>query len=208
MKLTLKITLLFAIVLPQLCVTVQAQEKVTMMNGNIFFVNVQDTIGESIKMIDPESKKKDVVDIDRARIFSILYNNQTEIFIYKPDSLEDGNNLSREEMRSFIAGAHDANRRYKAPLAFWGSFGIGAGSGVFMPAWLSPIGAGLGAFLMGSNWIRINRSHVSDPKFLKDEFYIRGYESTARQARVQNVVKGAVVGLLLGATARYTLLEP
>jgi hypothetical protein len=184
-----------------------AQEKVTMMNGNIFFVNVGDTAGDFIKMIDPESKKNEIVDIDKSRIFSILYKNGQEIFLYKQDTLSEDNYLGIEEMRSYIAGAHDANSRYSAPLAFWGSFGIGAGSGVVLPAWLAPVGAGAGAILLGSRWIKINRSHISDPKYLKDPNYLSGYENAARQARVQNVIKGAVIGVLIGAVARYTLLE-
>lgn len=184
-----------------------AQEKVTMMNGNIFFVNVGDTAGDFVKMVDPESKKTEVVDIEKNRIFSILYANGNEVFIYKQDTLSEDNYLAVEEMRSYIAGAHDANRRYSAPLAFWGSFGIGAGSGVVLPAYISPVAAGAGALLLGSRWIRINRSHISDPKYLKDPNYLSGYENAARQARVQNVIKGAVIGVLIGAVARYTLLE-
>lgn len=184
-----------------------AQEKVTMMNGNIFFVNVGDTAGDFVKMIDPESKKNEVVDMEKSRIFSILYKSGQEVFLYKQDTLSEDNYLGIEEMRSYIAGAHDANSRYSAPLAFWGSFGIGAGSGVVLPAWLSPIGAGAGAFLLGSRWIKINRSHISDPKYLKDPNYLSGYENAARQARVQSVIKGAVIGVLIGAVARYTLLE-
>jgi len=184
-----------------------AQEKVTMMNGNIFFVNVGDTVGDIVKMVDPESKKTEVIDIDKSRVFSILYKNNEEVFIYKQDTLSEDNYLAVEEMRSYIAGAHDASSRYSAPLAFWGSFGIGAASGVILPAWLSPIGAGAGAFLLGSNWIKIKRSHISDPKYLKDPNYMSGYENAARQARVQNVIKGAVIGLLIGAVSRYTLLE-
>jgi hypothetical protein len=186
---------------------VVAQEKVTMMNGNIFFVNVGDTAGDFVKMIDPESKKTEIVDIEKSRIFSILYANGNEVFIYKQDTLSEENYLGVEEMRSYIAGAHDANRRYSAPLAFWGSFGIGAGSGIVLPAWISPVAAGGGALLMGSRWIRINRAHVSDPKYLKDPNYLSGYENAARQARVQNVIKGAVIGVIIGAVARYTLLE-
>lgn len=189
------------------CTITFAQEKVTMMNGNIFFVNVGDTVGDIVKMIDPESKKSELVDMDKSRIFSILYKSGEEVFIYKQDTLSEENYLGVEEMRSFIAGAHDANSRYSAPLAFWGSFGIGAGSGVVLPAWLAPVGAGVGALLMGSRWIKINRSHISDPKYLKDQNYIRGYENAARQARVQNVIKGAVIGVLIGAVARYTLLD-
>jgi len=184
-----------------------AQEKVTMMNGNIFFVNVGDSVGDKVKMIDPESKKNEVVDIEKSRIFSILYKSGKEVFIYKQDTLSEDNFLAVEEMRSYIAGAHDANARYSAPLAFWGSFGIGAASGVVLPAWLSPIGAGVGAFLLGSNWIKINRSHISDPKYLKDPNYLSGYENAARQSRVQNVIKGAVIGVLIGAVSRYTLLD-
>jgi hypothetical protein len=184
-----------------------AQEKVTMMNGNIFFVSVGDTAGDFIKMVDPESNKNEVVDMEKNRVFSILYKSGAEVFMYKQDTLSEDNYLGVEEMRSYIAGAHDANSRYSSPLAFWGSFGIGAGSGVALPAWLAPIGAGAGAFLLGSRWIKINRSHISDPKYLKDPNYLSGYENAARQSRVQNVIKGAVIGVLIGAVARYTLLE-
>jgi hypothetical protein len=207
MKNAFKFIFLFISVITINSNKIKAQEKVTMMNGNIFFVAVGDTVGDVVKMIDPESKKTDVVDIEKSRIFSILYKDGKEVFMYKQDTLSEDNYLAVEEMRSYIAGAHDANARYSSPLAFWGSFGIGAASGVVLPAWLSPVGAGVGAFLLGSNWIKINRSHISDPKYLKDPNYISGYENAARQARVQNVIKGAVIGVLIGAVSRYTLLE-
>jgi hypothetical protein len=207
MKNMLKLIILFLCFLLSNTVSILAQERVTMMNGNIFFVNVGDTAGDFIKMIDPESKKDEIVDMEKNRIFSILYKSGQEVFIYKQDTLSEDNYLAAEEMRSYIAGAHDANSRYSSPLAFWGSFGIGAGSGIVLPAWLAPVGAGAGAFLLGSRWIKINRAHISDPKYLKDPNYISGYENAARQARVQNVIKGAVIGVLIGAVARYTLLE-
>ena len=71
-----------------------AQEKVTMMNGNIFFVNVGDSVGDKVKMIDPESKKNEVVDIEKSRIFSILYKSGKEVFIYKQDTLSEDNFLA------------------------------------------------------------------------------------------------------------------
>ncbi len=185
---------------------VKAQEKVTMMNGNILFVTVKDTLGEFVKMSDPEAKKVEDVAIEKSRIFSILFSDGREYFVYQQDTLSEENYLSAEEMRSYITGMHDANSHYRAPWAFWGSFGIGAASGVVFPAFISPLVAGAGAFLFGSSWIKINRRHISDPKFLKDPNYISGYENGARQQRVQNVIKGAVVGVLIGAGARYTLL--
>lgn len=185
----------------------KAQEKVTMMNGNVFYATVKDTTGERVRMTDPESNKPEDVDIEKNRIFSILYPNGTEYFLYQQDTLSEENYLAPEEMRSYIAGLHDAGGRYNAPMALWGSFGIGAASGYLLPAWLSPIGAAAGAFLLGSRWIKINRSHISDPKYLKDPNYISGYESAARQIRVQNVIKGAAIGVLLGAVARYSLGE-
>jgi hypothetical protein len=207
MKNRLKSIVLLLFILLSNVIYLHAQEKVTMMNGNIFFVSVGDTAGDFIKMIDPETKKNELVDIEKNRVFSILYKSGKEVFIYKQDTLSEDNYLGVEEMRSYIAGAHDANSRYSSPLAFWGSFGIGAGSGIVLPAWLAPVGAGAGAFLLGSRWIKINRSHISDQKYLKDPDYIRGYENAARQSRVQNVIKGAVIGVLIGAVARYTLLE-
>jgi len=207
MKNTLKSTFTLLFLLFFSLSNLIAQEKVTMMNGNIFFVNVADTAGTFIKMNDPETKKDEIVNIEKERVFSILYKGGQEVFIYKQDTLSEDNFLGVEEMRSYVAGAHDANSRYSSPLAFWGSFGLGAGSGVVLPAYLAPLGAGAGAFLLGSRWIKINRSHISDHKYLKDPNYLSGYENAARQARVQNVIKGAVIGVLMGAVARYTLLE-
>ena len=200
---------IFPLLVLMLCIynNGQAQERLMMMNGNVVFASVQDTTGGVIKLIDPDSKKQEVIEMDRDRIFSIIYRTGQEVIIYTQDSLLEDNFLTPEEMRSFITGQHDAMARYAAPGALFGTFAIGVASGALLPVWLSPIGAGGGAVLFGSNWIKIKRESVSDPKYLKDDMYIRGYENTARQKRVQNSLKGAFVGLLLGAVARFTLLE-
>lgn len=207
MKLNRKNIFTVVVLMLCFCSSSQAQERLLMMNGNIVFASVQDTTDGIIKLIDPDSKKKEVIEMDRDRIFSIVYRTGQEVIIYNQDSLSEDNFLTQEEMRSFITGQHDAMVRYAAPGALFGTFALGIASGALLPVWLSPIGAGGGAVLFGSNWIKIKRESVSDPKYLKDDMYIRGYENTARQKRVQNALKGAAVGLLLGAVARFTLLE-
>ena len=46
-------------------IAAKAQETILMMNGNLFFATVKDTAGDYIKMIDPESKKKEIIGIEK-----------------------------------------------------------------------------------------------------------------------------------------------
>lgn len=188
-----------------------AQELLNMLDGNKIFVNIIDTAGEYINVEEFEGRKgkKDKARLPKEEVFSILYRSGQEVFYYRQDSTDadDEHLLTREEMRSFLAGLRDGKNRYRAPLNFWICFSTGLASGIFLPIWLSPLPPFLAVYLSGSRWITVKREHVSDPNLLKDEFYIMGYERASRTNRYQNGLTGAGSGLLLGIVSSYTLFK-
>ena len=104
-----------------------SQEMVQMMDGNKLFVTLIDTAGKIIKVEDPDPPKrkkvpteKVVVAFEKDRIFSVTYRTGEEVVYYRQDTLsqEDDNLFTIAEMRSFLAGVHDATNRYKSPGAF------------------------------------------------------------------------------------------
>jgi len=193
-----------------------SQEMVQMMDGNKLFVTLVDTAGKVIKVEDPDPPKrrknaneKSIISFEKDRVYSITYRTGTEVIYYQQDSISDDDEriLTVEEMRSYLAGVHDAKNRYKSPGAFWACFATGVASGLTLPLLFSPlIPVGM-TYFMGTRWIKVNREHISDPKYLKDEFYIMGYERTARSMRVQGSLGGTVSGLFIGILASTTIFN-
>lgn len=193
-----------------------SQEMVQMLDGNKLFVTLVDTTGKVIKVEDPDPPKrkkstgeKAIVAFEKDRVFSVTYRTGEEVVYYRQDttSQEDDNLLTIDEMRSFLAGVHDAKNRYKSPGAFWACFATGVASGLTLPLLLSPLVPVGMTYFMGTRWIKVNREHISDPKYLKDEFYIMGYERTARSMRVQGSLGGTLSGLFVGILASTTLFN-
>jgi hypothetical protein len=143
--------------------------------------------------------------LDKYRVFSITYANGKESVIYKRDSIND-EEFSEQEMRYFIKGEQDAKNGYKAPVAFIG--GVVAGfAGGMMVNLLSPIVPGVYCAIVGSQWIRIKRTSVSDPELLNQKTYLMGYEKIARSRRVQKALLGGLVGLI-GGIATQAIRHP
>lgn len=194
----------------------RSQEMLQMLDGNKLYVTLVDTAGQVIKVEDPDPPKrkktrgeKAIVGFEKDRVFSITYRTGEEVVYYRQDSLsqEDDNILTIEEMRSYLAGVHDAKGRYKSPGAFWACFATGVASGLTLPLLLSPLVPVGMTYFMGTRWIKVNRDHISDPKYLKDEFYIMGYERTARSMRVQGSLGGTLSGLFIGVLASTTIFN-
>ena len=209
-------TLLFIFALLNFYFVAKAQEMVQMMDGNKLFVTLVDTAGKTVKVEDPDPPRKRktqtekaIVAFEKERIFSITYRTGEEVIYYRQDTVsqEDDNILTTEEMRSYLAGVHDAKGRYKSPGAFWACFATGVASGLTLPLLLSPLVPVGMTYFMGTRWIKVNREHISDPKYLKDEFYIMGYERTARSMRVQSSLGGTLSGLFIGVLASTTIFN-
>ena len=181
-----------------------AQDIIQLMNGRTVegkVISIQQSV------LRYESKKKNktrIVEMETDRIFSILYGDGHSQVLYKQDS-QNGGYISVEEMRYFILGEQDAYRGYKAPFTTIFGFAAGVAGGGYLPFSLGIPFAYTGLNALPK--IRIKRKTVSNPDYLTKETYIMGYERVARNKKIQNAVKGSVVGLVAGVTTFMFILN-
>jgi hypothetical protein len=186
------------------------KDKILFMNGREELSTVLDTNTSNVQYLMPEAKRDKEASIDKYRIFSITYADGKEVIFYRQDSTE-GNELSVDEMRSYVYGERDALRNYKAPLAFWGGVVAGAAGGVGATAVglgvLSPVIPGFYTIANGSRFVTVSKKNVSNADYLKDQNFLHGYERTARSIRVNNSLIGGAIGIVAGLTTSFFILK-
>jgi len=179
-----------------------SQDKIYMMNGGVFNVKITDTTKTQVTLdFDKNSKTKKIV-IDKEDIFSIKYGNEKEIILYTQDSLSEENYMTQQEMSDYVAGQRDAVKGYRSLGTTIGSFVVGAASGltggfILIPLF-SPIPPSIFVVAAGARWIKIKRKNVSEPRYLKSDTYVMGYDHAARGKRLQNALIGGGSGLAAG----------
>lgn len=193
-----------AVILSGLSTPLFSQDIIQLMNGRT-------VEGKVISIKEPvltyETKKKNrtrTAELETDRVFSILYGDGHSLVVYVQDTISGGY-LSVEDMRYFILGEQDAFRGYKAPVTTIIGFVAGVAGG-----WYLPYSLGIPLAYTGLNAlprIKIKRKTVSNQDYLKKETYIIGYERVARNKKIQNAVKGSLVGLAAGITTFVVILN-
>jgi hypothetical protein len=184
-----------------------AQDDILFMSGKTDHGIITDTTGNSVKYTYLSKKgKQREAEIEKERIFSITYKGGSEIVLYTQDTA-NGGDFSESEMRYFIMGEQDADKGYKSPWATVGAVAAGLGGGLTGSLIFVPLIPGLYAAVAGSRWIKIKRTTVSTQDALKQQAYLLGYERVARSKRIQNVLKGAGIGLVAGLATYVFVLS-
>jgi len=176
-----------------------AQDKIIFMNGKVEKGRITDTTQNHITYIDSSAKEVKPVEIEKYRVFSIVYEHGKEVIYYEPDTAND-EEFSIIDMKYFIYGEQDALKSYKAPWSTVGGVVFGLGGGLLGHFVFSPLVPGVYSVLSGAKWIKIKRQTVSNEEFLQERTYVMGYERVARNKRVQNALKGSGIGLAAGLT--------
>jgi len=190
-----------------------AQDKVLLLNGKEFNTRIIDTNFLNITIQDNPGSKP--LTIDRYRIFSIHWEGK-ELVLYKQDTII-GNFYSEHQMRMFVYGEKDAMQYFKTPYSFWGGLTAGLVGGFVQPLVISKVLPGSLAahpvftpiipigycFVVGTRWIKIKKTQVSDINYLNEETYLEGFDREARGKRVQRAVWGALTGLLAGFSLSF-----
>jgi hypothetical protein len=184
---------------------IHAQEKILFLNGSEGTYSILDSTGTKIKAEYKVGNKIKKTELEKDDIFSITYNGNNEVIIYKQDSLSQENYLDVNDMRAYIAGEQDALKHFRSPFSTISSAGIGLASGFYAPTLLSPVAPALWVGFMGSRWIKIKRRHVTDSKYIREDMYVVGYGRTARSLRVQNALKAAAIGLATGLIGNFLI---
>lgn len=179
----------------------QAQDSILFIIGRMDYGAIVDTSGAEVKYNYKDKKGRlQLAEIEKERIFSIIYNGVQEVVLYQQDTTTS-DDFSEQEMRYFIMGEQDADKGYKSPIATTGAVAAGVGGGLLASLIFTPLIPAAYAVIAGSRWIKVKRKTVTRQDALKEPAYLLGYERVARGRRVQNVLKGAGAGLVIGLSA-------
>lgn len=186
----------------------RAQDKITLMNGQILQGHV---VGQSTLEIRYQVKKRDHL-IERAEptesVFSVTDSLGKEKIWYFMDTVF-GNDLSIPQMRWYMNGERDARKGYKPWLPMIGGFVLGAGAVIALDLEVNsliipPAYAGIMA------WPRVNvtRGSIGDPNMEGDPYYAMGYSSAGRPKRVIRCLISTVLGVGVGLAVRQLVINP
>lgn len=170
------------------------KDTLILLNGDVVICTVIDTTEGLTSIKNPKNPKKNIT-VENDRIFSIK-NQNGESIMYVYDTVI-GNEFTIDEMRYFIYGEQDADKKFKAN----GCLALGAAVGLLSGitgSFFSPIPPFAFTALSGIPKVKIKRETVSNPEYLDHPPYLMGYERVARKKRKLKSLIGGGVGLVAG----------
>ena len=170
------------------------KDTVILLNGDAVICTVLDTTNGVTSIKNPKNPNKNII-IENDRIFSIK-NSSGESVMYVYDTLI-GNEFTVDEMRYFIYGESDADKKFKATGSLITGIAVGALSGV-TGSFFCPIPPFIVTALTGIPKVKIKHSTVSNPDYLNHDPYLMGYERVARKKRKLKSLIGGGIGLVAG----------
>lgn len=183
----------------------RGQDIIWLMNGHTMEGKVVN-ITESFISYEYRKKNKTYVkELDTYRTFSILYGDGHTQILYAQDTAT-GNVFSAAEMKYFILGEQDAYKYFRAPGATLMGFSFAATGGMFLAeSFLVLLVPFLSTGIHTIPGMKINKKRVSDPDHLKEITYVQGYKRVAKNKRIQNAIKGSLIGVLTGVATFHIL---
>lgn len=174
-----------------------AQDKLLFLNGKELNGSVLNVTKYELTFKD--DKNKELV-IDNYRLFSYTKSNQSEVLLYKYDTLE-GNFLKEKDMKMFVYGEREAHQSYHSNVTKIGSLLAGGAAGFMMqkdqsfvyvaaPLIVTTITLPFGT--------KVRQRKLKNSDYLKEDEYLRGYERVARSKRTQSALKFSILGTGLG----------
>lgn len=176
------------------------QDTLLLMNGKELAVKIMDDSGARI-FFEAEKKNGRLKDFDihKSEIFSVRKGGEEESILYVKDP-DIGLELSVEDMRFYMSGQNDARYGFKTwPIAATG-FAAGVGAVFYMEGGYSPFLATL-IFPLGAQipYIKIPKSSISNPKHALSEYYVEGYNKTARSKKFIHTFLATFAGVAAGS---------
>lgn len=174
------------------------QDKITLLSGAQIDGRVVAITDTTVVYEQEKRGKTKSRTLDAYRVFDVTYATGETQVVYRQDTAV-GNYFSKEEMQLFIMGEQDADANFNSRRAFVFGAAYGVVGGVLLPnnffVFLVPAAAGP---LAAVPRIKIKPEMARDKKLLAEPAYVMGFERTARAKKIQNVLKGSVLGTVLG----------
>ena len=150
--------------------------------------------------------------INKEEIFSFVKKTGGEEIIFEPFEAENSN-FTVENMRIYIKGEQAARKNSKTRLATLSGFIVGVASPIFLSSigtnylFYSPVPIAFTNFMVGLT-IPTKKSVLKKyPQMGTNDFFMEGYRYTARSKRLNNSIKGGLVGLGVGILSSIILIN-
>ena len=216
---------LFLGVILILAVSVQAQDKILLLNGKSyegkFLGNSPELV--NFNFINKRGKVKPF-SFESIRVYSFTKAGEPETVLYKRDTTIY-HYYTPDQMRMFIYGEQDAYTRFKAYRPFISGFIAGFGislydtyldenyvcdgveySGGFFkrePSLAQFVVPFVVPIVTGAIKPKMRARYASDTAFLTNEYYIEGFKKVRRFRRVKSALLGSLVGVAAGMLGYY-----
>jgi len=165
-----------------------------------YSVNVEDGI---LSYMNKRNKKKQV---GLEYVFSIVDSKNKEKIFFESTTIGK-TYFTVEQMRSFIKGEFTARENYHSPFSTVSGIVTGAGSIYAVPSILclnvffAPLVPAANAAIVGSFNYKEKKVIEKYPNQKDDAYFIAGYREIATQKRINNTIKGGLIGLGMGVAS-------
>ena len=196
--------LLFFLFAMCIFITGFSQGKIIMMSGKIIEGSNIKRGEEMISYTYEHKGEEKKNEIEFYRVFSIQYEDGKEEIVYEQDTAA-GLKKTVEEMRYFIYGERDAQNNHKTPAVAIAGVVYGAVGGYFfapvpIATPLIPISYTLAMMIPKT---KVKPSRVSNPDYMKQEHYIKGFQRAGRVKRINKAILGSAGGTVLGVVTYF-----
>lgn len=187
--------ILLAFLLAGTTLRTQAQDIILRTNGDEVKARVVALTPTDVAYVPAtEPPSTDTLHMPAPEVFMIHYANGTKEVLAAPTGAP-APGLGRTPQEMTNQGRQDAKRYFKAPGAFWGTFGATFAT--------IPVLGGLGGLATGAaiaaSAPKDSRFVVPNKELLADPNYMRGYEKQAQRKKLGKAATGFGVGLVTGA---------
>lgn len=165
-----------------------------------YTINVEDGI---LTYINKRNKKKQ---IGLEYVFSIVDSKNKEKVFFESTTIGK-TYFTVEQMRSFIRGEFIAHENYHSPFSTVSGIITGTGSIYAVPSLLglnvffAPLVPAANSTIVGLFNYKEKKVIEKYPEHKDDNYFIAGYREVATQKRINNTIKGGLIGLGLGVAS-------
>jgi hypothetical protein len=191
---------ILVIVFFALCTFSKAQDRLLLLSGKSLDVSITDDSGANV-FFDFEKKngKLKTMSLHKQELFSIKKEGQEESILYVQGP-EMGYDLSIVDMRYYMAGQDDARQGYNTWPSMAGGFAFGAATVFYMEGGYVPFTTPfIYGFAMQIPYVKIKKSTISDEMNTMSEYYVEGYNKTARSKKLLSNFAATMAGVVVGS---------
>ncbi len=169
-----------------------------------FNLNIEDGI------LTYMNKRNKLKQIGLEYVFSVVDSNNKEKVVFESTTIGK-TYFTIEQMRSFIKGENAASKSFHSPFSTISGIVTGAGSIYLLPVVLhlnvffSPVIPATNSAVVGAFNYKEEKVKKKYPDKADDVYFIAGYRELATQKRINNSIKGGIIGLGLGIASAILL---